>query len=293
MNDHSALAAAIRRHIPGDGVHRTPIPGLTLYARSTPMARTPGIYNPSICVVAQGQKRMHYGDYSHTYDPGHYLISSLTLPAEAEIPEASPERPFLAMILAIDRPIVSRLMFELDIAATPAEVAAETGICVASPMTARQRARFLRLAELLDDPLDTAVLSPGLLLEVHYEVLRGDHGHLLRNCVINDAHANRIAPIVHFIEENFTRPLSVDEIAKFAGMSHSSLHQHFKEATSMTPVQFIKSLRLHHARTLLLGGSPANTASFEVGYTSPSQFSREFKRFFGELPSRVRPAAGV
>jgi AraC-like DNA-binding protein len=293
MHRGSSLASAINRHIPGDGQHATLIPGLTLNSRPEPMKRTPGIYSPSICVVAQGCKRMYYGDYSHTYHCDSYLISSVTLPAEAEIFDVSPERPFLALCLAVDRPTVSRLMFEMDVATPPMEMPGESGICVSSPMTDRLKDTFLRLLNLLDDPLDTAILAPGLLHELHYEVLRGPHGHLLRNCVLNDARANRVAPIIHFIEENFHRALDIDSIARFAGMSPSSLHQHFKHATSMSPMQFIKSLRLHNARTLLLSGNPANTAAFEVGYSSPSQFSREFKRFFGELPSQVRPTSEV
>lgn len=287
MNFCSELAESIGRHIQHDGANPTAIPGLTLYTRSQLLHRTPGIYKPSICVVAQGRKRMHYGDYSHTYDPDNYLISSLTLPAEAEIIDISPDRPFLALILSIDRPIVSRLMIDMKMQTSTVEPIKPSGICISSPLTERLRDKFIRLLELLDDPLDRTILAPGLLYALHYEVLRGPHGYLLRNCVLNDARANRIAPIVHHIEEKFHRPLDVESIAKFAGMSQSSLHQYFKQATSMSPMQFVKSLRLHQARAMLLSGSLASVASYRVGYGSPSQFSREFKRFFGDLPSQV------
>lgn len=286
MNFCSDLAAAIGRHVRNDGLTRTGIAGLTLATRTEPLTRTPGIYKPSICVVAQGRKRMHYGDFSHTYDASNYLISSLTLPAEAEIFDVSPERPFLALILSIDHSIVSRLMIDMAEHASSNE-RAESGICVASPLTDRLEKNFIRLLDLLDDKMDQAILAPGLLHALHYEVLRGPHGQLLRNCVLNGARANRIASIVHYIEENYHRPLDIGSIARFAGMSPSSLHQYFKQATSMSPMQFVKSLRLHQARMLLLGGSPASVASFQVGYSSASQFSREFKRFFGDLPSKV------
>jgi AraC-like DNA-binding protein len=124
-------------------------------------------------------------------------------------------------------------------------------------------------------------------------VLRGPHGYLLRNCVRNDSRSNRIAPIVHYIEENFRRPLDIESIAGFAGMSASTLHQYFRDVTSMSPMQFVKRLRLHQARMLLLSGSQAGEACFQVGYSSPSQFSREFKRFFGDLPSEVTRSNGA
>jgi AraC-like DNA-binding protein len=288
MTTRTGLASAIRRHIRHDGENPTAVPGLVLYTRQQAMSRMPGIYRPSICFVAQGSKRMYYGEYCRHYDPDNYLISSLMLPAEAEIRDVSPDRPFLALILDIDRPLVSRLMLEIDARLPGTAAPVTTDICVSTPVTERLRDSVARLLDLLDDPLDCAVLSPGVLCEIYYEVLRGPHGNLLRNCVRNDARANRIAPIVHYIEENYHRPLGIGAIARVAGMIPSSLHQYFRQATSMSPMQFVKSLRLHQARMLLLSGNPANAASYQVGYNSPSQFSREFKRFFGDRPSQVR-----
>lgn len=287
MNFCSEIAAAIGRHIRNDGANPTPIPGVTLYTRSQPLHRTPGIYKPSICIVAQGCKRMHYGEYSHSYGRDRYLINSLTMPAEAEITDVSPERPFLGLILNIDRSIVSRLMIEMAIREWANEPDESSGICISSPMTERLKDKVIGLLGLLDDPLDRKILAAGMLHALHYEVLRGPHGYLLRNCVLKDARANRIASIIHYIEENYQRPLDVESIARVAGMSQSSLHEYFKHATSMSPMQFVKNLRLHQARVLLLGGSSASAASYRVGYSSPSQFSREFKRFFGDLPSQV------
>jgi AraC-like DNA-binding protein len=173
------------------------------------------------------------------------------------------------------------------------ETRAAPGICISSPLTGRLRLSLIRLLRLLDDPLDCSILAPNLLYELHYEVLRGPHGYLLRNCVYNDSRSNRVAPIVHYIEENFRRSLDIDTIARVAGMSASTLHQYFREVTSMSPMQFVKSLRLHQARMLLLSGSQASEACYRVGYSSPSQFSREFKRFFGDLPSEVVRSNGV
>jgi AraC-like DNA-binding protein len=289
----SELAELIHRHVVSDGEVATAVPGLVLYRRSEPLTRTPGIYKPSICIVAQGRKSMHYGDNSYTYDPDNYLISSLTLPAEAEILDVSADEPFLALILAVDRLLVSRLMIEIDAVSVASETGAAPGICISSPLTERLRLSLIRLLRLLDDPLDCSILAPNLLYELHYEVLRGPHGYLLRNCVYNDSRSNRIAPIVHYIEENFRRPLDIETIARVAGMSASTLYQYFRDVTSMSPMQFVKSLRLHQARMLLLSGSQASEACYRVGYSSPSQFSREFKRFFGDLPSEVPRSNGV
>lgn len=136
--------------------------------------------------------------------------------------------------------------------------------------------------------MDQEVLAPAIKREIFYEVLKGLHGNLLRNCVAHHAGANRIAPVVHYIEKNFQQPLDIDTIARYAGMSSSSLHDHFKQATSMTPMQFVKSLRLHQAHSLLLSGNPVSESSYKAGYNSPSQFSREFKRFFGNTPSDIQ-----
>lgn len=152
----SALAESIGRHLPEDGQKATPVPGLVLYRRSQTLSRSPGIYRPSICVVAQGRKRMHYGNNSRSYDSDNYLISSLTLPAEAEIVEVSPERPFLALIVDINRLLVSRLIIALD-ACTPAgEKSGAPDICVSSPISERLRAVFERLVGLLDEAESTA-----------------------------------------------------------------------------------------------------------------------------------------
>ena len=160
-------------------------------------------------------------------------------------------------------------------------------ISLSSPLTPGLLEIVLRLINTLDDSMDARVLSPAITHELYYEVLRGPCGQLLRNCVANDAYANKIAPIVHYIERHYEQPLEIDTLAKVAGMSASSLHTKFKLATTMTPIQFIKNFRLHKARRLILSGTAAGDASFAVGYNSPSQFSREFKRLFKMSPKEV------
>ena len=287
----SELAAVIARHCDQQGVNETAIEGLRLYFSRTDMPRTPVVYEPSICIVAQGKKQIHFGDYSRSYDPDNYLINSLTMPIEAEVMGACEERPYVGMSLRVDRTIVSQLMMEMDKIDGGSEVEEVREIISSTPLSERLQQNLLKLLDTLEQPMDRQILSPSLQREIFYEVLKGPQGPLLRNSVLNHAGANRIAPVVHYIEEHFHQPLDIEQISRFAGMSSSSLHEHFKQVTSMSPMQFVKSLRLHSARTLLLNGNQASEASYRVGYSSPSQFSREFKRFFGDTPRDVQAAA--
>lgn len=291
MESKSALAQAIARFAKEDGINTTSIEGLTLYRSCMAIPRIPVVYQPSICVVAQGRKQLYFGDQIRSYDTDHYLISSLTLPAEAEILDVEPDRPYLGLSLAIDSYMVSQLILEMDRLDAHPGGTESPDIILAGALTDRLEDCFTRLVESVDHEMDRVILAPGLKREIFYEVLKGSQGHLLRNCISNHAGANRIAPVVHFIEANFNKPLDIETIAKVAGMSPSTLHEHFKQITSQSPMQFIKSLRLHQARTMLLGGHQASEVSYQVGYSSPSQFSREFKRFFGDTPREVQAVA--
>ncbi|MCW8886038.1 MAG: AraC family transcriptional regulator [Motiliproteus sp.] len=291
MGYQSELAAVIDRHSQQQGLTITSIPGLKLFRTDTPSPRMPVIYEPAICVVAQGRKQLYYGDRSFSYDPNHYLINSLTLPIEAEIQEVGPGQPYLGLALRVDRTIVNQLMLEMDRIEPPQQTTEASDIIKATAITDRLQDCFIRLVESINNPMEQQILGPGMQREIFYEVLKGPHGDLMRNSISNHLGANRIAPVVHYIEEHFHQPLDIDTLARFAGMSSSSLHEYFKQATAMSPMQFVKNLRLHRARTLLLSGNQASEASYQVGYSSPSQFSREFKRFFGDSPREVLAAA--
>lgn len=288
MASNSDLARAIARTVGDETVADTALPGLRLYRSASSVPRMPIVYVPTICLIAQGRKQVYFGNQSCSYDPAHYLINSLTMPIEAEVVDVAPGSPYLGLSLAIEPDLVGQLMVDMDSLGMTAVNGEAKQILAATAITERLEHCFVRLLALLESPPDLAILGPGIRREIFYEVLKGPHGGLLRNCVANHAGANRIAPVVHFIEENFERSLDIDEIARHAGMSSSTLHAYFKQVTSMSPMQFVKSLRLHRARMLLLSGEPASEASYRVGYSSPSQFSREFKRFFGDSPREVQ-----
>lgn len=291
MSAGSGLPKAIAARCTSSGAQATDLDGLVLYRQDGELPRLPAVYEPSICVIAQGHKRIYYGEQVCTYDPDNYLISSLTLPVDVELLGACADAPYLGLSLAVDRDMVGMLMQEMEALGSLPVAGDVKQVISATALNPRLQQCFVQLLEALDDPVDRAVLAPVLQRQIFYEVLKGPYGYLLRNCVTSYAGANRIAPVVHYIEANFHEPLDIDGISRFAGMSASSLHEHFKQATSMSPMQFVKNLRLHRARTLLLSGSQASDTSYRVGYSSPSQFSREFKRLFGERPRDVQASA--
>ena len=286
----SQLASAIAQHCETTLETPTAIEGLTLYRSEKPKHRMPAVMSPTICVVAQGHKSIYFGNNVHSYNPDNYLINSVTMPVEVEITNASPSAPYLGLSLEIDSYIVGQLLVDMGKHSSSVNRPAE-GVILATSISKHLKSCFIRLIDCLNNPMDQAVLAPSLKREIYYEVLKSPFGDLLKNCLAHHSGSNRIAPVVHYIEENFEKPLDIEGIARCAGMSTSSLHEHFKQVTSLTPMQFIKSLRLHRAHSLLLSGTPVSDASYQSGYNSPSQFSREFKRFFGTSPRDIHISA--
>ena len=282
------LAEQLARLTPTEGFTESPVPGLRLYRQNRPTTEPlPVIYDPSICVIAQGSKDLAFGERTITYDPWHYVVNPLTLPTEATIAEATPERPFLGFLVRFDPVDLGKLLAEID---EHLEWPSAPS-CQAIDACAMDRAMVAALHRLigsLDDPADRRVLAPALMREVLYTVLRGPLGHILREQATRGGSAHRVGRAVAFLERHFHEPLDIETIADKAAMSPSALHHHFKRLTALSPMQYVQRLRLHRARSLLLGGRAAAEAGFEVGYNSPSQFSREFRRLFGHPPSRLR-----
>lgn len=270
-----------------------PRPGLQLWRVTERSPVTPMTYEPMLCVLAQGRKRAHLGEGPpREYGPGHYLVSTQRLPVCAEILEASPQRPLLGMSVTLDIVVLGDLVREMgDEEEAPSDVA--PAVFEVPPLDAAFTRTLIRLLEVSDSDLDWRVLSPGLLRELHYHALRGAAGGHLRERVRRSGSAERVARAIHFIGEHFTEPLTVEAIARSADLSPSSLHARFREATSLSPIQYLKRVRLLRAHALLIGGTSVADASRQVGYGSPSQFSREFRREFGLSPSQARQAPGA
>lgn len=282
------LAERLARLAPLDGAHATAIPSLHVMRSSHPKPCTPVLYEPRLCFVAQGSKLASLAGESWRYDPLNYLVVPITLPMIGEIVEATPEHPFLGMRLDLDLEQVSMLMLEsrLPQSVPSLDRSLDRGLYAASASAPLLEA-VLRLIRLLEQPQDLPVLAPLALREIHYRVLVDDLGQRLRDLASAGSRANRIAHAVNLLRRDYLKPLNIEALARSLHMSSSSLHHQFKAATSMSPLQFQKQLRLHEARRLMLtAGLDARSAAFQVGYESPSQFTREYKRAFGLPPRR-------
>ncbi|ELI5411727.1 AraC family transcriptional regulator [Vibrio parahaemolyticus] len=279
------LAKLIGRWTGDANQYDTPISGLRFSRWTTPTPPTSYTHNPSICLIAQGRKRVLLGEESFIYDANHFLISSVDLPIIANIIEASEEQPYLGLIMELDLPEISQLIVDSELAFTQSKEA-QKGIAVGELSESLLDA-FVRLAELLDEGQNIKILAPIIKREIFYRLLMSEQGTRLHQIVTAGSHSHQIAKAIDWLKNNFVKPLSVGDLASYTGMSKSSFYTHFRSMTSMTPLQFQKKLRLSEARRLMLTENlDAMAATFKVGYESPSQFSREYSRLFGAPPSK-------
>ncbi len=298
------LVAWVQAFAPTDGTHDTSIPGLQLLRLSEPGAPLPALYEPGVVLVVQGRKVATLGTQRLVYDPLHCLVVGVTALPVAQVIDASPERPYLCVRLRAEPQHIG----ELARALPPTDTATATATAPASDDSAL-RSGFglelsrttpelldaaLRLLRLLKSPQDAAVLAPLVQREILYRVLIGELGPRLRALSVVDSHTQRIARAVEWLKHRYAEPLRVEDVARVAAMSPSTFHQHFKQVTSMSPLQYQKRLRLHHARQLMLAhGLDVAAAGHRVGYESASQFSREYRRLYGAPPRvEVRQVQG-
>ncbi len=286
------LVELIAPLIERDGFTPSALSPVTLMATHTPHARTPLIYEPSLIVVAQGRKIGYLGDREIHYNPGQYLVQTLPLPFECET-FASPEAPLLGVAIRLDPAMLSELVLETG--SDTALLAREDPRPMASvAMTAGMHGAVARLLRTLHDPLDTRVMGTARVREVIFEALKGEQGAALRALVLNQGHYSRIVQVLSQMHAEFAEELSVERLARQANMSASTFHQHFKQITRTSPVQYMKRLRLIQARLLLSRDDHnVNRAATAVGYHSVSQFSRDYKRYFGATPMQHRRQASM
>ena len=286
MEQIKELADIVERHAPGDGMHPSPLKRLTLIRSSTSTLPHPGVYEPALVIVAQGTKRALLGEHSYVYDPASFLIVSVDLPVVACVIEASPEQPYLCLKLDLNLPVLSELLLEHGGGqATPYAPSFSPGLAL-SRTTPEFLDSTVRLARLLDKPGDQAALAPLAEREILYRLLTGEQGHLVRSLACAESRLSQISRAIAWIKVNVHSRFTIEAVAAEAGMSPSSLYEHFRAVTTMSPLQYQKSLRLQEARRLMLSEAlDAATAGFRVGYESPSQFSREYRRLFGAPPA--------
>jgi len=279
------LAKKIARWTEQGELHTSVVPGLSLFKRIEPTEPMTGMYEPSICLVAQGAKRVQLGDDIYVYDPHHYLITSVHLPTVVQVIEASEEKPYLGLRLKFDLREVAQLMTDSHL--PPPRTQQSSRGMATGEVTLPLLTAFQRLIDLLGEEQDIPILAPVIQREIIYRLLVGDQGARLRQIAAAGSQSQQIARALEWLKENFTQPLRIDDLAGQARMSTSTFHHHFRSMTALSPLQYQKQLRLQEARRLMLAERlDAATAAFQVGYESPSQFSREYGRLFGAPPLR-------
>ena len=279
------LARQIAAHIQAAGDHATDIPGLTLYRRTAPTPCNAATYGPSLAVFVQGRKRVTLGGTTYLCDESTFLLTSVDVPVVSQIITASEDVPLLSLLLKLDLAVV-REIISLEEFHTPED--SSKGRCIGiGKTTVELLSACSRLMDLLDAPEDIRFLSNTIQREIVYRLLRGPQGERLRAIATLGDQSHRTAKAIAWLRANYAKPLRVDELAAVARMGMSTLHHHFRALTAMSPLQYQKQLRLVAARErMLVEGLDAASAAFEVGYESPSQFNREYSRFFGEPPMR-------
>jgi AraC-like DNA-binding protein len=280
----------------GEGMQPSAIDGVTLMRSNGPYPRSPVLYEPSIVIVAQGRKHGYLGDQSFTYDARNYLVLTVPLPFEC-VTEAPADGPFLGVSVRVDLALLSELVMKMDLRSRPTLVGTSEHSVNATPLDPLLSDAAVRLLECLNSAADTAVLGPQIVREIVYRVLCGKQGGALRSLLLMDSARNQIHRILHRIHSEYATNMDIAALAGEARMSVSALHHHFKAVTSTSPLRYLKTIRLHKARMIMVQDSVgASIAAERVGYESPSQFSREFKRLFGATPvdetHRVRTALG-
>ena len=267
---------------PLEGYNLSALADVRFLRSNRPLSNTPVLYDPGIVILCQGRKRGYLGDDVYVYDAQHYLVVSVPVPFTMET-EASAAEPMLAVYMRLDLQLASELMLQVDEVFGPSE-AAPKGM-YASPMDDPLRASTLRFLEAMSDPGDAQILGPALVREIYYRILTGAQGGSMRAALHQQGHFGKVSRAIRRIHSSYEQRLDVESLAEEAGMSVPSFHVHFRNVTDSSPMQYLKATRLHQARLLMLHGAmPAATAAFNVGYESASQFSREFKRFFGRTP---------
>ncbi len=273
----------IEQHLPEAGLVQTALQGVQLFRVTESVPCVPAVYEPTVVAIVSGVKEAILDGQHHAYDSNQYMLCPMTMPVEAGTPQASPENPLIGVVISLDPRVMRELALEMDNAPgviRKADGAASSGLSLAGWDSGFTQA-LLRLLELIDKPTDAAVLGTGRLRELYYAVLKGEAGAAARRAF---GVGNEIARAIDYLSARLNEPVTIDDLASQVSMSRAVFHRRFKQATTMSPIQFVKSMRLNNAAMKIAGGMNVSEAAWEVGYTSSSQFSREFKRLYGQSP---------
>ena len=280
---YTAIRDIILRNIPGVGNYPTSINGVRIVRRNNPTEFMRCFYNPSCILVLQGLKHMLYGNENLVYTKGQYVVSCTDIPVSSRVVEASDDKPFVVFILELDSNIISNLILETKL---PKSIDTNPKALGIADTDNELLDAFYRLALLIEKPeSEQQIMSPIIIKEIYYRLLTGPLGSQLRLINTKGTRSNQIAQAISLIKERYSEKLNMDEVAKAVNMASASFYRNFKKVTQVSPLQYQKQLRLNEAQRLMLSGEHnAESASYIVGYESPTQFSREYKKMFGNPP---------
>lgn len=282
-DDSRRMAGLARLLAPQEGYNLTALPGVRILRSDRALSRTPVLYDPGIVIVCQGRKRGYFGNQVYVYDEQHYLAVAVPVPFTMES-DGTPEHPLLAIYMHLDFQMAADLMIEIAHHQSPIAPNAPLSM-MSSPMDSTLRTSVLRFLEAMSQPLAAVVLGPGLLREIYFRVLTGAQGAALRSALGMQGQFGKIGKALRHIHVAYAQPITLAQLAREADMSVPTFHSHFRSVTQTSPMQYLKSTRLHQARLLMVRqGMTAEAAGYAVGYASASQFNREFKRLFGLPP---------
>ncbi len=257
-------------------------PGYSVFTSSSTNCPVTVLYQPMLCLVLQGSKQVNVGEHQFNYKPGDYFINSVELPIATRIVESDADKPYMSITIELDPDKLAQIMTETNIGH-------HKGTNDECFLLRRADENLLeplsRMLDLFKNEQDRAFLSPMVDREILYRLLTGEQSAILRQISGNDFRVNKVREVINWVKDNFSKAISIQDLVEQAGMSQASLHRHFRTATGMTPLQYQKTLRLQEARKLLLEGKDVSETAYDVGYESPSQFSREYTRMYGRPPS--------
>lgn len=283
------LTRAIHRYTTaqaGSNPFVTAIEGFTILRSEHAKQPSHRIFKPALCITVQGAKWAAFGEKRFVYRAGQALVVSVEMPSRGTVSAASPTEPFLGLVIEFDRVILQDVMEELGIHLRPPAGERARGAFVIQ-LTRPLADCALRAVRLLGTPEAISALYPGILREICYWLLTGPGGDQIVHMTLTHGQERRVFEAIHYLRGRFTEPIRIDDLAVTARMSPATFHRQFKSVTSMTPLQYQKQLRLLEARRLLLASNASvETAAFQVGYESASQFNREYTRTFGKSPRR-------
>lgn len=279
------LKQRLNNRLPEPGDYDTGLAGVRMYRRDVPHKAENCFYRPVIVKMVQGWKQVTMGGEEFRYGENDVMVTGVDMPGVSMICDASPEQPSTSISIDLDKNLITQLALELP--HRPADAGpAVKGIHV-QPLDAELLDAFLRLAELFGAPGKLAVLGPMLVREIHYLLLTGPNGHRLRSFHTLGSQSNQVAQAISWLKQNIATAIPIEDLAGKVHMAPSTFHRHFKEVTTLSPLQYQKRLRLHEAqRLMLVKDLDASSASAAVGYDSLSQFNREYKRLFGDPPRK-------